>query len=141
MTFEPLLPWAIFAVVAGALAVARLVALRLVYSSSAGRRPGRAVLRWAGVTLAVLLVIAAAARPSIRDDHSRSGTKTAAGQNLNVFLVVDRSVDSGVDDFGTPGNAEPRITGMRDDIAALFGQYPAARYALRWKLFSHELAH
>jgi hypothetical protein len=126
MTFSPVLPWAILAVVIGALVLARLVALRQVFLS-AGARRGRAVLRWSGVTLAVLLLIAAATRPGLRNDKTRSGTTAAAGQELNVFLVVDRSVESGVRDYGT---GEPRIAGMRDDITSLIKQYPAARYAL-----------
>ncbi|MBV8788661.1 MAG: VWA domain-containing protein [Mycobacterium sp.] len=126
MTFQPVLPWAILAVVAGALALARAVALWRVLLS-AGSRRRRAVLRWTGVTLAVLLVIAAITRPALRDDENRRNTTAASGENLNVFLVVDRSADSGVEDYGT---GEPRLTGMRDDIAALMKQYPAARYAL-----------
>ena len=82
------------------------------------------------MTLAVLLLIAATTRPSYRDDENRRGTTAAAGANLNVFLIVDRSADSGVEDYGIPGTGESRITGMRDDIAALVKQYPAARYAL-----------
>ena len=127
MTFQPVLPWAILAVVISALAVARLVALRLVLMSAGPGRRSRAVLRWSGVTLAVLLLIAAATRPGLRNDETRRGTTAAAGENLNVFLIVDRSVDSGVEDYGT---GQPRIAGMRDDIAALIEQYPAARYAL-----------
>lgn len=126
MTFEPVLPGPILVVVVGALALARLVALRQLLTF-AGRRRGRAVLRWSGVALAVLLLIAAATRPGLRDDERRGRTTTAAGDNLNVFLIVDRSVDSAVADYG-PG--EPRIAGMRDDIAASIKQYPAARYAL-----------
>jgi hypothetical protein len=132
MMFQPVLPWAILAVVAGALALARLVALRQVLWW-AGRTPGRrirAVLRWSGVTLAVLLLIAAATRPALRDNETRSGTTAAPGAHLNVFLVVDRSINSSVDDYVIGGADEPRITGMRDDIAALIKQYPAARYAL-----------
>jgi hypothetical protein len=126
MTFQPVLPWAILAVVTGALALARMVALRQVLVS-AGRRRGLVVLRWSGVTLAVLLVIAATTRPGLHDDENRRGTRPTAGENLNVFLIVDRSADSHVEDYG-PG--EPRMAGMRDDIAALINQYPAARYAL-----------
>ena len=129
MTFLPVLPWAILAVVAGALVVARLVALRQVLLA-AGRRPGsrsRAVLRWSGVTLAVLLIIAAGTRPGIRANETHRRTTAAPGANLNVFLIVDRSADSGVEDYGT---GEPRITGMRDDIASLIELYPAARYAV-----------
>lgn len=117
MTFQPVLPWPILAVVAGALVLARVVALRQVLLSAGGRRV-RTVLRWGGVTLAVLLVIAAATRPALQDDKTRGGTTAAAGENLNVFLIVDRSVDSDV------------MTGMRDDIAVFIKQYPAARYAL-----------
>ncbi len=117
MTFQPVLPWPILAVVVGALVLARLVALRQVLLS-AGRRRARVVLRWSGVTLTVLLVVAAATRPGLRDDKTRGETSPAAGENLNVFLLVDRSVDADL------------ISGMRDDIAAVTKQYPAARYAL-----------
>ncbi|SPM36046.1 Secreted protein containing bacterial Ig-like domain and vWFA domain [Mycobacterium rhizamassiliense] len=112
MTFQPLLPWAIFAVVAGALAFARLVSLRQVLVS-AGTRRVRAVLRWGGITLAVLLVLVAATRPAIHEKPTP--TMPAAGENLNVFLIVDRSVEVGAEN---------------NDIAALLKQYPAARYAL-----------
>lgn len=117
MTFQPVLPWPILAVVAVALLLARMVALRQVLLS-AGHRRGRAVLRWSGVTLAVLLLIAATTRPALLDHGNGRGTTAAAGANLNVFLVVDRSAD------------EQQIAGMRDDITALIKQYPAARYAL-----------
>lgn len=109
MTFEPLLPWAILAVVAGALAVARVVSLRQALWT---RRRGRAVLRWAVVTAAVLLLIAAATRPILLTEN-RSATTPEAGENLNVFLVADRTAPE-----------------ARDDIPAVLDQYPAARYAL-----------
>lgn len=124
MTFQPLLPWPILAVVAVALALARAVALWRVFVS-AGIRRRRAVMRWAGVTLAVLLLIAATTRPALLDESRRDAS--AAGANLNVFLLADGSADSDVEDYG---NGEPRIAGMRDDIAALIQQYPAARFAL-----------
>jgi hypothetical protein len=129
MMFQPVLPWAILAVVAGALALARLVALRQVLWS-AGRRRVRVVLRWSVVTLVVLLLIVAATRPALRDNETRRGTTAAPGGNLNVFLVVDRSVTSSVEDYVNGGPVEPRIAGMGDDIEALTRQYPAARYAL-----------
>lgn len=125
MTFQPVLPWPILAVVAGALLLARLVALRQALLSAGRRR--RVALRWTGVTLAVLLLIVATTRPALLDDENRQDATAAAGANLNVFLVVDQSADSGVDDYG---DDQPRIAGMRDDIAALIKQYPAARYAL-----------
>ncbi|GAB1813770.1 hypothetical protein MUNTM_28090 [Mycobacterium sp. MUNTM1] len=118
--FQPVLPWPILAVVAGALVLARVVALRQVLLS-AGQRRGRAVLRWGGVTLAVLLLIAATTRPALLDRENGQGATAAAGANLNVFLVVDRSAGANAGD-------EPRS--VRDDIAAVIKQYPAARYAL-----------
>jgi hypothetical protein len=127
------LPWAILAVVTGALLIARVVALRQILLS-AGKQRGRTVLRWSGVTLAVLLIIAAATRPQLRDDETHgspaSSRQAVAGDNLNVFLIVDRSVDSGIEDYAVGGADEPRIAGMRDDIAAVIDRYPAARYAL-----------
>lgn len=129
MTFQPVLPWPILAVVAGALALARVVALRQVLVA-AGRRRAGGILRWSGVTMGVLLVVAAATRPAHHDDQHREGTTSAAGENLNVFLIVDRSVDSGVDDYGGSAADGSRIAGMRDDMRALIEQYPAARYAL-----------
>lgn len=128
MTFQPVLPWAILAVVVGALVLARVVSLRQMLWSAGGRPGGRsrAVLRWSGVTFAVLLLITAATRPAFRGNESHRGT-TAAGDNLNVFLIVDRSADARVEDYGA---GKPRIAGMRDDIATLIEQYPAARYAL-----------
>jgi hypothetical protein len=125
MTFEPVLPWPILAVVAGALTFARLVTLRQVLLISQGRR-GRAALRWTGVSLTVLLLLAAATRPGLRDDVSSAAT-SAAGTNLNVFLVVDRSADAGIEDYRDGG---PRIAAMRSDIETVIKEYPAARFAL-----------
>lgn len=128
MTCEPLLPWPILAVVAAALTLARLVALWRVVASAGSRRRS-AVLRWTGVSLVVLLLIVATTRPVLLDENRRDVTP-AAGANLNVFLVVDRSAGAHVEDYGIAGNNEPRIAGMRDDIAALIKQYPVARFAL-----------
>lgn len=125
MTFQPVLPWPILAVVAGALIFARLVTLRQVLLMARHRR-ARAALRWTGVSLAVLLIIAAAARPAIRGETD-SRAMPAAGANLNVFLVVDRSAGAGIEDHR---GGEPRIATMRNDIEAVIKQYPAARFAL-----------
>jgi hypothetical protein len=125
MTFEPVLPWPILAVVAGALTFARLVTLRQVLLISQGRR-GRAALRWTGVSLTVLLLMAAATRPGLHDEVSSTAT-SAAGTNLNVFFVVDRSADAGIEDDRGGG---PRIAAMRNDIQTVIKEYPAARFAM-----------
>lgn len=62
-------------------------------------------------------------------EHSsdRDLTATAQGANANVFFVVDRSVDSRVEDFG---ERTSRMTGIRHDIAAIIDAYPKARFAV-----------
>jgi hypothetical protein len=126
MTFSPVLPWAILAVVGGSLAFARLVALRQVLLS-AGPRRGRAALRWTGVTLVILLLVAAATRPALRNDEIGGRSTPLAGADLNVFVVIDRSASAAVEDYGA---GEPRSAGMRADIAAVITRYPAARFAV-----------
>ncbi len=78
MTFQPVLPWPILAVVTGALIFARLVTLRQVLMIARQWR-GRAALRWTGVSLAVLLLIAAATRPALPDE-SGSWHNTGGGR-------------------------------------------------------------
>lgn len=120
MTFEPVLPGPILAVVAVALIVARLVTLRPVLAATGPARR-TAALRWTGLTLAVLLVLAALARP---------GTGTAAPADAaggpNVFLVADVSADTAVPDVA----GRPRIDAIREDLAELIARHPQARFAL-----------
>src|SRR2546422_677522 len=47
--------------------------------------------------------------------------------NLNVFIVIDRSVDSRVEDFA---DHESRMAGIRDDVLAVIDQYPRARFSV-----------
>ncbi|CAN5302596.1 hypothetical protein BH11ACT7_BH11ACT7_40890 [soil metagenome] len=109
MTFAPVGSWTVLLTLGVVLVILRLFALF--------RQRRRAWLRWAGLTLAVLLVWGAATRPGL--DTGREVPITAASESsqLNVFLVVDRSVDSPVAD-------------MRADLAALIDEYPDARFAL-----------
>lgn len=112
MSFVPAVPWAWLLAVGVILMVARVVAL------TAQRR--RRVLRWGGLTAAVLLFLVAAARPGLdtgRDVAIALDAPASASADLNVFFVVDRSVDSPVPE-------------MRADIAGLIDEYPAARFAL-----------
>ncbi len=127
MTFAPVLP----AVVLIGIAVV-LIAIRAVTLREALRRdgPGRYIrlLRWSGLTAAVLLVVLAAARPGLATGDARSTSAiSAGGSDANVFLVVDRSVDSRVEDFGVNTS---RMAGIRNDIAALVETYPRARFAV-----------
>ncbi|MGA5466043.1 VWA domain-containing protein [Mycobacterium sp. NPDC050041] len=124
MSVDPVLPGPILAVVAAALVVARLVTLRQVFVATGAQRRA-AALRWSGLTLAVLLVLAALARPGAGTVEADSAA-AAPASGPNVFFVVDRSVDSGVADYG----GRPRIEGMRTDIEALIERYPQARFAM-----------
>lgn len=97
--------------------------------------PGRyrpVVLRWSGLTLAVLMLVVAAARPGLESKDAHRGDRpptspAASTANLNVVFVIDRSVDSRVEDFA---DHTSRMAGIRDDVAALIDQYPRARFSV-----------
>ncbi|HEY6576078.1 MAG TPA: peptidase, partial [Mycobacterium sp.] len=123
MTFQPVLPPLVLAALAAVIVGARVVALRRLAGTG---RTRTALWRWCGLTVAALLLLVAAARPVIGADDQ--GTVRVAGDgDPNVFLVVDRSADMGVEDL--PGGRD-RISGARDDIAALLDLYPNARFAV-----------
>ena len=124
MTFHPVLPPLLLAVLAAVIIAARMVALR---------RPGcaptaharTALWRWCGITLAALLLLVAAARPVIGDDSQ--GTARGAGDTEpNVFLVVDRSPDMAVPDL----DDRTRMAVAQEDLTALIDRYPNARFAV-----------
>lgn len=130
MTFEPVLPAAALITVAAVLTAIRMAALyRLLVRTGAGRYR-RVVARWAALTAAGLLLILAAARPGVtRDDvHDRArNTPAPTSANVNVFFLVDRSVNGRVEDQPA---AASRMSGIRSDITALIDQYPRARFAV-----------
>jgi hypothetical protein len=121
------MPAVLLAVVAAGLVAARLVTLRntLRANASGGRR--LKLLRWWGLTVAALLLVIAAARPGLTTGAQQAGGTESTAANVNVFLVVDLSLDSRVQDYGV---GVARMTGMRADIAALLDHYPHARFGL-----------
>ncbi|MCV7278490.1 VWA domain-containing protein [Mycolicibacterium flavescens] len=125
MTFSPVVPPALLL----AVAVVALL-LRLITMGQLARRSGHrwtTVWRWSGLTLAVLLMLIAAARPTLGGgDGADPGAAAAADDVPNIFLLVDRSADTAVADHGDG----PRIDGIRDDVTALIDHYPQARFAL-----------
>ncbi|MDP7707428.1 VWA domain-containing protein [Mycobacterium sp. TY815] len=130
MTFEPVLPAAALLTLAALLVVIRMAALYRVLVRTGKGRYRRVVARWAALTAAGLLLVLAAARPGlpVDDARARATNKPApSSANVNVFFVVDRSVDGRVEDYA--GNAS-RMSGIRSDIAALIDQYPRARFAV-----------
>jgi hypothetical protein len=123
MNFQPVLPPLLLAAVAAIILVARIAALRRL--TSAARTRG-ALWRWSGVTLAALLLVAAATRP-VLDAGGQEATRVAAPDVPNVFLIVDRSPDMRVPD---QANGSSRMAVARDDVAAVLDRYPHARVAV-----------
>ncbi len=128
MTAYPVLPPIAIVVLGAVLVTIRIVALyRLLLRTPAGRLR-RVVLRWSAMTLVVISLLIAACRPGFDSDRAGASPDAArADANLNVFFVVDRSVNSRVEDFG---DGASRMSGIRTDIGALIDQYPHARFAL-----------
>lgn len=131
MTFQPILPAAALIAIAAVLIVIRMVALYRVLVRAGTGRYLHVVLRWGGLTAAGLLLVLAAARPGLGPSDSRgqaqskpAGSPTA---NANVFFVIDRSVDSRVEDYV---DHTSRMSGIRSDIEALMDEYPRARFAV-----------
>jgi Ca-activated chloride channel family protein len=123
MTFEPALPPVILIVIAVSAIVTRLITMRQLMRTTRWAT----VWRWCGLTLAVLLVLIAAARPGLEPGEEKAAAALQSGVNTNVFFIVDRSVDSRVNDFG---DDQSRMDGIRSDMAALIDRYPRARFAL-----------
>jgi Ca-activated chloride channel family protein len=123
MTFHAVLPPMLLAALAAGILLARVLALHRTAGTS---RTPSALWRWAGMTSAALLLLCAAARPVLGSDVPDLA-RVADESAPNVFLVVDRSPDMGIDDFGA---GRPRMAAARDDIVALIDRYPGARVAV-----------
>ncbi|OBK15689.1 VWA domain-containing protein [Mycobacterium asiaticum] len=127
MTSYPVLPAIWIVILTAVLVLIRVVALyRLLLRAGAGRI-GHLLLRWSGTTLAVILLVIAACRPGFDNGPPGPSSDPAASSNVNVFFVVDRSVNTRVEDFG---DGKSRMSGMRADLATLINSYPQARFAL-----------
>lgn len=122
MTANPVLPPLLLAAVATLLFAAQVVALRGWLASGRSRT---ALWRWIGVTAAALLLVVAATRVVITADDE-SATRSAGDVEPNVFLLIDRSPDMAVADL--EGRTRMEVAG--NDIQALIGRYPQARFAV-----------
>ena len=119
MTFEPVLPAVVLAVAAAAVLILRAAAL-----PGAAKTGRPSLIRWTVITVALTLILLAAARPVSGPAAAESGQRPQDG--ANVYFVVDRSADSAIDDYG----GAQRMSGMRDDIARLVDEHPGARFAV-----------
>ena len=131
MTFHPTIPATALLTIATVLIVIRMIALYRVLVRTGSGRYGPVVLRWSLLTTAVILLLIAAARPGFDTQQPGAPITTAADAaadpNLNVFFVIDRSVNSRVEDFG---DRKSRMSGIRSDIDALIDEYPRARFGV-----------
>lgn len=131
MSLHPVVPLAVLLLIAAVLVATRAMVLSAVLARSGSPHRRSALVRWSATTAAVLLLVLAAARPGLDSpgarQHDRDLTATSQGANVNVFFVVDRSVDSRVTDYG---EGTSRMTGIRNDIAAVIDTYPKARFAM-----------
>lgn len=124
MTFHPVLPPVLLTLVAAVVLATRAATAHRLLTSS--RRTRMAVWRWAGVTVAAVLLLLAAVRPVFGDPLQTSPAGVADGQP-NVFLVLDRSPEMGVTDAS---GGRTRMAAAREDAAAIVDRYPDARFAL-----------
>ena len=128
MSLHPVLPIALLLVLAAVIVGARAVTLSALLTNGGHRRA--ALWRWAATTSALLLLVVAAARPGIDSPAAAQpdsdATAVSQGAGVNVFFVVDRSVDSRVTDYG----GATRMSGIRDDMSAIVDTYPRARFAV-----------
>ncbi|MFN3005439.1 vWA domain-containing protein [Mycolicibacterium wolinskyi] len=122
MTLQPVLPPLLLAAVAVLVVVARVVVLRRRPDSE---RTRTVMWRWAGMTAAGLLLLLAAARPTIGSDE-QAAARAAGDREPNVFVVLDRSADMSVRDV----DGRTRMAAAHDDIAALIDRYPDARFSV-----------
>lgn len=117
LTTNPVLPgWLLLllAVGLGGFAVWRLVAVR---------RDRRSALRWLARLGMVVLLLAIALRPTIPTDGQ--GPKASGG--LEVYFVVDTTSSMAAEDWG---DGEPRLDGVRADIAAIVDRLEGAQFSL-----------
>lgn len=126
MTFSPVVPPVLLIAIVGAVVVLRLITMWQL--AGGARQRWTTVWRWSALTLAVVLMLIAAARPAIGGD-AQASIETTSGDDAtaNVFLIVDRSADSATTDHL---GGQARITGIRDDVTALIDRHPRARFAL-----------
>ena len=109
-----MLPWWLLITLA-------VVAVGFAIWSAVTAVPGRR-WRWFGRAAMALLMLTAMSRPG-----TRAVAFDTANLELDVVFVVDSSASSGAEDWA---GLEPRIDGMRADVAELASRHAGARFAL-----------
>lgn len=114
MILQPMLPGALLALIA--------IVLVAYCGWAAVRAPRETRAMWAGRALMVLALVGALTRPGVG-----AVPAAAASTELDVVFVVDLSTSSSAEDWN---GVEPRLNGMRADVARLAEQHPGARFAV-----------
>ncbi len=121
MTLSPVLPPVLLVLLAATLVAVRAASWWRLTRRTTSRS---AMWRWTGLSVAALLLVAAAARPVI--GATAAAQEPADAREPNVFLVIDRS----------PEMAAPEPDGsslaaqVNSDVAQLIDHYPKARFAV-----------
>ena len=117
MITNPVLPWwalLVLGVVLGGFALWRLIARRA---------SPRIAWMWASRLAMVLLLVVIAVRPTIPTD----GQGPTASGGLEVYFVVDTTSSMAAEDWG---DAQPRLGGVKNDIAEIVETLPGAQFSL-----------
>jgi Ca-activated chloride channel family protein len=116
VVFQPVLPWWLLGV--AALLLLGFTVWRLV----AERSNRRLAAAWARRVAVVALLLVVAARPGLP-----GGSAEASVAQVNVFFVVDTTSSVAAEDWG---DGQPRLEGVRADVAEIAEQLAGARFSL-----------
>ncbi|GAA2530121.1 VWA domain-containing protein [Rarobacter incanus] len=134
MTLQPILPVAVLAIVALALAAGCALGWRAARRASGGRAAG---WDWARRSALAVIVVVMAAGPAVANDRVET---YASG--VEIYFVVDRTGSMAAEDWGdaaTAGGAdggegassiETRLDGVRTDMEAIAKQNPGAQFSI-----------
>jgi hypothetical protein len=110
------------------------IALRVWAFVASSRRRARTLDRWTwlrfGMAVAAILCLGVAAtRVGDESEAERPPrlTTTAEETNVNVFLVIDRSLNMTARDFD---GEEERLLGVKKDAEVVLAKYPKARFSV-----------
>ncbi|MET1053263.1 MAG: VWA domain-containing protein [Mycetocola sp.] len=117
MTFSPILPVGMLVVLLGSLAI-----FAIVQFARAPRRAG--AWHWLVRLGMVILLFGLALRPGLPTNLR----PPAASGDVDVYFVVDTTSSMAAEDFGPAG--DPRLVGVRADLAAIATELTGARFSL-----------
>lgn len=121
MTLNPVLPPVLLVLLAATLVATRAAAW---WRLTRGATSRSALWRWTGLSVAALLLMAAAMRPVL--GATASAQDPADAREPNVFLVIDRSPEMAAP--GPDGNSP--AAQVNSDVTQLIDHYPKARFAV-----------